>query len=370
MKILLIPNISDMDSYAMIHLAQRLANTFNARNYKVAAVANQDCYLTHVKIYDTPLPNKGFSLFKRMIDKGKTYEELLFAQGMLDSTFIENTLDAIDDAINHFKPDLIFDLGNPLAIVSARLHNIPVYSYGHVGMFRKRSFPLECLTQFNDALKERHLEQVLYIHDLFKYSRRIFIFGPSLIQPFDDHTGSIIRLGSMIVPPRPDVQDHLCIFLNEMNLRPRKVNDILEETFLGAPIKVDIYYPNCKAQTKNNLTFHNRMLVDRVANSKLCFHDGSEFLFNLCLSLGIPQVIINDSSCLVSWNAHAVKRYMIGDTFHTKDFSVASIYETYRRIVVDTNYYARANVFKEGIANLGGLDQIVTYMLEDIKPVV
>ncbi len=348
----------------MIHLAKRLADTFTTQNHTVAVVSRNDCVFHNIKTFEAPLPNKGFSFFKKQTDKGKTYEELLYTQGLLDTPYLEKTHTIIEQAIKQFKPDILFDLGNPLAIVSGRLHNIDVYSYGHVGMFRKKAFPHECLNQFNDFLKNHQLEQLLYLHDLFKYSKHIFVFGPNSIQPFDDTQTEIIRLGTMVTPPIKGVQDHICVFLNDMQLKPRKLNAILEETFLGAPITVDIYYPQCKIQTKNNLNYYNHMFVDRIANSKLCFHDGSEYLFNLCISLGIPQVIINDSSCLVSWNAHAVKRHNIGDTFLTKDFSVASIYETYRKIIVDPTYQQNCNTFKTQTLKLGNLNTLLTYINE------
>jgi UDP:flavonoid glycosyltransferase YjiC (YdhE family) len=85
-------------------------------------------------------------------------------------------------------------------------------------------------------------------------------------------------------------------------------------------------------------------------------HDGNEYLYNQCLMRGIPQIIVTDGTWRTSWDAQAAGRVGFGISLNLDLLSMATLYESYRRLLSDDWFRLRAEAMKEEYRKLGDLN--------------
>ena len=90
-------------------------------------------------------------------------------------------------------------------------------------------------------------------------------------------------------------------------------------------------------------------------------HDGCEYVFNQCLCLGVPQMLITDGTWRSSWNANAAVRLGIGVTLDADLVTMAALYEGYRRLLSDDGYRARCDLIARQACALGDLSEFMKW---------
>ena len=108
-------------------------------------------------------------------------------------------------------------------------------------------------------------------------------------------------------------------------------------------------------ERKDNLRFQNRFLLASLNSSNVCIHDGNETIMLYCLSLGIPQIIVHDSSYQRAWNAACVRRAGIGLSLPEEEFSMERLYETYRAVCACDDFEIRSRALRDETIRLGDL---------------
>jgi|GEM_PF-748323 len=362
MRILLVPSAAESTLSTGALVAQNIADLAARDGHFAGICAPAAMGFRGASLYPAEMPLSGFHPLRHRRDPGRTHEEYLYAAGMLDHDYLKADVEAVSHAIQEFQPELILDLGRPAALISARRAGVPCWSFVHAAMYRSRPFPRECLSQLNDVLSEYGLEQVLRVSDLCRAAAQRITFSPASIQPFADLSG-ITRFGCMsLFPASRQVKRHISIFLGRSRISPRRLKRMISDAWKGAPYEVYIWIRGISASQEGNLHFQASPRMQVIEGSEACIHDGCEYVFNQCLCLGVPQMLITDGTWRSSWNANAAVRLGIGVTLDADLVTMAALYEGYRRLLSDDGYRARCDLIARQACALGDLSEFMSLL--------
>ena len=360
MKILITPPATRREDAASRILVQNMIDLFRQNGHAVSVCAPEDSRYRNTELFPAARPKVSF-FHRRSEGVGKTYEEYLYSVGALDREYLTNDTETIRKAIAAFQPDLMIDAGRAAALIASRLDNIRIFTIVSAPMIRTRRFPAECINGLNEVLSSYRLEQVLQMRSLLETASRRIAFSPPAVQPFPDDF-PVTRIGSMTPYPETAAPtDKVVILLHESSYKPKQLRRMITEAFLGAPYPVEAWYPDCLTAKEKNLHFLPAMNYQTVKDASVCIHDGSDALFNACLSAGVPQLIINNGSWQKNWNAYAAERLGTGLALAEDNLAMESLYENYRRLVADDYYRRQARFLADQTAALGSLEDIMQY---------
>lgn len=341
------PNAQVSRLHTSALVSQNITDIAVSKGNTVGICAPDAIAFKNASLYASPQPKVSTGLFSRKRDPGRTYEESFYAAGLLDSTYLKADADAINAAIADFHPDLIFNIGRPLSATAANAQHIPCWSVVHAGMYRSRTFPRICLNDLNSVLSSMKQDQILRLTDLYKTCDRRITFSPASIQPFAD-MNQITRIGGMSeIQPERQSKRHLAIYMSRCSISPAKIQQMITEGWKGAPYHVSAWVEGVKSSTEANVSFTARPRLSALDHPDAVIHDGNEYIYNQCLMRGIPQIVITDGTWRRSWDANAAARIGFGISLNENIVSMASLYESYRRLMSDDWFRMHAESMQE-----------------------
>lgn len=357
MKAMILPSVCVPDCGSPILLARQLAALFRLEGIDTAVCADRKSRFTDVSFFDTP----SVASLRRHGSPSTTVEEYLRSHNGLSASYLKRDLRKIEAAAEEFQPDLLIEIERPAAIAAAASYGLPVFSVVSSASFRNRSFKADTLNGLNAFLDQQDMEQVLHLRELYRYSQ-CFAFGPAeFLSRFHGYEVSCFGI-SAVTPVEKPADRTLSILFTETGIPSRKMRQIVESAFRGAPYDVYIYDSSFKPGRIDNLHFQNSVKTMAVNGSKTCIHDGCDALTQYCIALGIPQIIIHDDSFQRAWNAACLKRSRAGLAIHESELTMEKMYETFRQIMADDRYFLQAKRLQQEVLERGDLANIIAYM--------
>lgn len=349
MKVLIVPDIDPEKSnflftYRLIHLLEEKGH--------ICIVSAPKKFSFSCTSYDAPTPR-----YKMFVEIGKSYEEWLFNSGRISLKYLRKDILSLSNCVSIEKPDLILDLGRISAQIIGRIHNIPYYSFVSSICYREKTFNKDVLSQLNTVLSENGLEQILYIYDLYSYASKRISFSSSSVQLFQESNNVEryeIPLPIEIISKSPSVS----LFFLHTDKDEIKLKRLIIETFLNAPYKVEAYIPDIDEDVSKNIHFLEEPKLDSLSSNNVVIHDGEFYLYHACITLGIPQIIINTGTPEAVYESSVTRRYGFGTTINEYELSVASIYEAYRRVSSNDGYKKRAELARNEANKFHPLDDL------------
>lgn len=343
MKILIIPDIEPDKQYDTFTIVHTLVQACHAKEIE-CIVSAPDTISFDCPVYDAPRPK-----IKLLFEPGKSYEEYLYNSGKTNTRYLHKDLASISSCIIQEKPDLILDLGRASASIAARIYHRPFYSFVNRAVYKDSSFDSSALSALNELLTENNLEQVLYYHDLLSFARKRICFSPDIVQTFTNND-EIDRC----IPVLPFIENDekntsVSMFITKPFASNAKINKLIKQTFLGAPFKLNVYVSGNEFKKEENIRFLDHVDLACMKGNPVIIHDADEYLFHVASTLGIPQIIINDGSPNSVYQCAAIKRRGFGMVVANDEFTVASIYEAYRRVISNPDYTNRAKYIRNEI---------------------
>ena len=347
MKILIAPDISQINNSFL--LANRLIHLIQNSGHECVISAPKDFEFSCTR-YNAPYPRCHF-----FYEIGKSYEEWLFNTGRLDKRYLRKDISALSECISKENPDLILDLNRTAAPIVARIHHIPFYSFVSTANYRDKQFHKDVLAPLNSFLTENNLEQVLHVYDLYQFANKRIGFSQSSVQLFLE-TANVERY---LVPLPEDTTlkaPSVSIYFLHTEFPYKKLTKIITDSFLHAPYAVQACIIDTPKEQLDNITFLPYPDLSAISRTNVVIHDGDSYLYHVCLTSGIPQVIINTGEPEQIYECAVTKRCGFGLTINEDELSVASLYEAYRRVTANSYYKDRAELYRKDINQLKPLD--------------
>ncbi len=358
MKVLLTPLILNENTDESYFLCKNLVTLLSTATHTVGICATSNNNFHHASFYASSKPSS--SLNKSKTDE-KSYEDYLYNRNASSAKFLKKDLIAINNAIKAFKPDLIITHDRLSAIIAGKNANIPVYGIVHSSIFTYKNLSSQVLSGLNETLRNNKFEQVFSLEEFYNLADKLFVFGPLETSPFVSDK-EVIRIGiENIYQPDIDKTNDIFIFLNDLDKSKRHLTKLIKEAFEGAPYKVNAYVKQKSESSTNNINFITPKL-SQLYPCKLCIHDGNNYLFNQCLALGIPQLIIANNNFINISNGMKAQRNHFGLCLFEDELSMESLYEAYYHLASNNSYFKNAEILKASTLTEGDLSKILDYL--------
>ena len=356
MKVLLTPLIFNDNADSGYYLSKNISTLLTTTNHTVAISAPTNNKFHHASFYSSPRPSSTF----KSKTKEKTYTDHLFNKGALDIGFLRHDLNSILKSINDFNPDIIVTHDRLSALIAAKMTNKLCYAIVEPSIFAQKNIPSNILSGLNEILSSKGFEQVFSLNDFYKYANQMFIFGPIETSPcISDYPISRIGLSSLYTQETQERND-LFIHLGNTNIRKGKLKKIVLEAFDGAPYRVNAFIGKDYEYTKNNIHFISSK-TNFLDTAKACIHDGNSYIFNTCLSLGIPQLIIANNDFVRLSLGTKAQRNGFGLCLFEDEFKMENLYEAYYRLINTSYFFENAEILKASTLSEGDLSEILQY---------
>ncbi|MBR2066929.1 MAG: hypothetical protein IJ875_01475, partial [Solobacterium sp.] len=320
MKILITPLIIHAGSDAAFHITRNLATLFHQEGHSVAISAPKENTFSHAQFYPT---NKIKPPFLQKRIEEKYYEDFLYNRGAIDDQYLKDDLAHLKEVIEQFQPDVIVTLDRIASILIAKEKDIPSIGIVNQDMYKSTSIPSTILRGVNEILKDNHFDQILNLSSLYDLCDKRILFGPLEIQPILANQ-DIHRIGiSSILQSSLEDRKDIFIYLNDIHLSKWRIKRILDQSFKDAPFSLNAYIKHNKAEQRvGSIRYMAEPNLNLLKYTKIAIHDGNDYLFNLCMALGIPQLIITDHSYLRNRNGLASQRYRFGLCLYEEEVNV------------------------------------------------
>ncbi len=289
-----------------------------------------------------------------------SYAEQMYVTSATKKSFLQQDYDHLNKVIQSYQPDLIITLNRFVSPIIANTTKIPCWAFVHSEMYRHSA--IDDLKEINEFLTTSHQKPITKLTDIFARCQRRIGFNPIEFSPFSS-TDQISRIGILsTIPPTSTKEDTICISLGNTTISPRKIRNIIKDTFLGSPTKVNVWYHNCRTENVNNIHFLSSMTLKYLDTCKVCIHDGNLYLLNLCLARGIPQFVITNQDYLRMSTARSLNRSHCGTWIMEKQFDVAHLYEQYRAILCHKQYALHTSAFQDILQKDGDLTNLLNWL--------
>lgn len=359
MKILIVPLITSPKADAAYFITRNLADLFTQEGHSCAVCASADNQFHNVSLYACSTPKRP--LFPRHT-RVRSYEEWMYAKGALAKEYIIDDTEAVQEAINQYKPDLVIVMDRIAGVVAARRKNVRCWAVVNNAMYKNISFPSEILQGMNQALAYFRQEQEFHLRSVYSRCERRISFGVTLTQPFTAEQ-DVTRIGlASIYPAKAAASDRLLVCLDDVKLNKTTLYRAIHDAFLGAPYPVYAWYKGCKPLKEKNIQFMASMKLDYLPGAAAVIHDGNDYIFHQALAMGIPQMIVSGGGYLRSYNAQTAKRQNFGVVLQEENLSMSSLYETYRKLVSDDVYYDNTRWLMTKYEKEGDLNALLQYL--------
>jgi UDP:flavonoid glycosyltransferase YjiC (YdhE family) len=136
----------------------------------------------------------------------------------------------------------------------------------------------------------------------------------------------------------------------------------IRNAFQGAPYEVTASLPKIRSGRSQNIRFQSRIQLGTINGSRACIHDGTDAITQYCIALGIPQIILHDSSYIRQWNAAKLRHAGIGLAIDESELTMERLYETYRILCADDSYFLAAAALRKEAGMDGDLSSLLDYI--------
>ena len=83
---------------------------------------------------------------------------------------------------------------------------------------------------------------------------------------------------------------------------------------------------------------------------------------NLCAACGVPSLAVTDNSCERNFNAVMLRKTKTGLYIYEEEFSMITLYETFRKLMADDRYKENARELRIETCSLGDIRELLKYL--------
>lgn len=379
MRCLIAPMAALAETKGPISRARALAIELKKRGHEVAFCAAKDFNyqaVEGVKNYGAPLPSPfgtplfiGKRVFKLIQKLGiqqrkrvRSFEEVLHIVGATAKKFFPKDVQAVRQAIQDFKPDVVFAEFRIAAIVAAKWKQANVvtgYSYPVQPSYRSNP-------EYSDGVKEflhKHdLPVIESVLEIFDWAQLKFVASSYELEPIDGP--NVFHVGPFVPLPRPketaNDQNKIVAYMGSGTISPRTLVQILDDEFQATQYQVYIASKEMTPMQKGNIQVAHYFDFTTLMPEAVAFinHGGQNSIMTGLVN-GVPQIVSPGKIFERQYNAESVSKLGAGKVLATSDFTGRQIRRLVETFEADTSYRDNARQAGENLLALGGVSKAV-----------
>ena len=382
MKVLIAPMGAMAPTNGPFSRTEALSKALRNSGHDVALCAAKDVnyrQIDGVHNYESPIPSPlglpravGFPLIRLVQKIGlqekadvKSFEQVLFFTGALKEGFFRNDVNCIRNAIQTYKPDLVYSEFRIASIVAARLEKVRcVTGYSYPVQTSYASSP-EFAGGVKKVLKEFGLPEIESVLEIFDWADLKIVPSSYDLEPINQK--NVVFTGPFANLPEIRTQDaarnKIIAYFGSGTISGKKVVETLTEAFLDTSLDVLIATEQVKPFQHRNITVDKRFDFSVLMPQALVYlnHGGQNSIMT-GLIYGVPQIIYPGRVFERMYNAETIKTLKAGRMITSDMFTPEQITGIVDEFQADPSYEKVARDAGEKLLHLGGSQTAVSAM--------
>ncbi|MDD3139356.1 MAG: glycosyltransferase [Lachnospiraceae bacterium] len=291
----------------------------------------------------------------------KTFEEVLLLTGNIDERYLRKSIGEIREAIQIYKPDVIYSEFNLSAMIAGKLENKKIFLTASMPTQYQGGNTSKYVRGVNKILREFGMMPVKSCLQIFDYADKTFIPSCSELEPFPDK--NVIFCGSFR-GRKERIQiaqkDKILVYMGNGTISQKKMIKVITTAFKKSNYQVYIAGQGLKHWNQDNIHMDSYFDFNALLPQTAVFvnHGGQNSVIDGLL-YGVPQIICPGKVFERKYNSKSIVKNKAGIELSYKNFSAEAISESVEKILLDTQYKNNAEKLGEILESLGGTDNIV-----------
>lgn len=378
MKVLIAPMAVIMETGGPALRAAQLARCLLDAGHTPAFCAALDGNYREVPSvpnYACPIPSpfglpmflgRGMSRFATAIGAPQrqtvhSFEQVLFFSGALNRKYFERDVAALRQAIQAFKPDIVYAEFRLTAIVAAKLENVPVatgYSFPVRAEFASNPNFSKDVRNYIAECGMPRTESVL---ELFGWADLKIVPSSPALEPMD---GTDIVFTGPFIPPALQTgnaeRSNIIAYVGMGTLPPKLLVETLTQAFRSTLYSVYIASAQIKPHTDGNIIVGRRFDFSALMPNAAVYinHGGQNSIMTGLLS-GVPQIVCPGRVFERKYNAQSVVSLCAGIQMEAENFTADALAAALQEFEQNGSWAQNANKAGDDLLALGGVKTAV-----------
>lgn len=299
----------------------------------------------------------------------KSFEEILFLTGALNERYFAKNIECVREAIQKFKPDVVYSEFNLGTIVAGKLEKVKVvtnYSYPVQPSFACTPHLAKGVNKVLSGLKLPQVNSALELFDLADYK---IVPSSYQLEPIEgEHvifTGPFIE--AMQVDKEKQQRNKIIAYMGTGTVSGKKLLKIMKQAFYKTQYEVYVVGKGLEEKVDQNIHTAERFNFNKLLpTAAVMIHHGGQNSVMDALRYGVPQLIYPGKMFERKYNAQSVIKKGAGILLGDREFTSRHIKEQVNRLTSDLNYTKQSEILWMEIAKLGGVNQVIQ-LIKDIN---
>ncbi len=303
-----------------------------------------------------------------------SFEQALYIVGATANKFFARDVQHLRLAIRTFRPDILFAVERPAAIVAAKLEHIRVVTSYSLPMGKAYASNPKYSKEVNSFLQANHLPRVESVLDLFDWADRKVVPSSPELEPLSED--NVVYVGPFQSIEKPSVavpfaqRKGIVAYMGSGGISAKRLIRTLSEAFAGTEYEIYVATKEVKPFTRKAMHVDRWFDFDKLLPDALVYmHHGGQNSIISGLLYGVPQIICAGEHYERQYNASSVEQLQAGVSLDTKDLTPEKLRDLVRELKEHPSYAQHAREAGEKLLNLGGLSRIVEILQDEVAKV-
>lgn len=378
MKILIAPMGAMAETSGPFSRVAALSEKLLETGHQVALCAALDVNyheISGVKNYDCPVPSPfgmPMAIGKRMFGLAQklgiqqkkqvhSFEQVLFFTGAIQQKFFMKDVLAIRQAIQYFRPDVVYSEFRPAAIVAAKLEKVKIAAGYSFPIQKKYASNPEYSKGIRRFIKGCQLPPIESVLDIFDWADLKVVPSSYELEPIADDR--VIFTGPFLHPSQTASRkgrNKIIAYMGSGTVSPKQLVEELSKAFQGTAYQVLIATEQLQPFEENNIIVNHRFDFSKLMpEAAVYINHGGQNSIMTGLIYGVPQIICPGTVFEREYNASSIEKIGAGKVISAKDFQADTLKSLLLEFQKDESYAERAHKAGEQLISMGGTEKVV-----------
>lgn len=301
-----------------------------------------------------PIVQKLGVTYKKTVN---SFDEVLFLTGNLNYRYLKKSIESLRNAINDYKPDVVYSEFNISAMIAAKLEGVKLFVTSSFPTRYEYSHNTHLSKGLNRLLNEFGLDSVESALCLFEYADKKFCLSVEELEPMDN----VIHCGSWKTIERVESKvDKILVYMGNGTIPAKKMKNVIVKALSESEYEIYIASSYLTPCDKGNIHIDKRYEFDKLLNEAVLFinHGGQNSVIQ-GLQYGVPQLIVPGKVFERKYNAKSVSDLGAAIVLDENEFVAPLLAVKVNEIVGSFEMKNNAKKLGEKLNKQGGFDKIL-----------
>ena len=381
-RILIVPMAAMAETAGPVSRCVLLAEELKKAGMETATCMAKDVNFRDIKdvrnyCLDVPMPlglpafiaRHAFPMAQKLgITERKTvrsFDEVLNLTGNLDYRYLKKSVEQISEAIEDFKPDVVYSEFNISAIIAAKHKGVKLAATVSYPTQHDYANDPGLAGGLNRLLSEFKMEKPGSALKLFELPDMRFCLSIEELEPFDDR---VIFCGVLKDIQRKEAErNKVLVYMGNGTVSAEKTAGVIKEAFKDMGYEVYFATTYLPEKTEGNLHIAKRWDFNTMLDEAVLFinHGGQNSIADGLIH-GVPQIVIPGKVFERRYNAKMLKENKAGVCMSAGDFTADRLKHIAEKAAVSGRMRENAKLLGDKLLNKGGIKLIAESIKENL----